>query len=265
MKPVATLTDAVSRIRQGDFSSKPLTRSSGEVRELLTQFQDMAGTIHSTQQWLEDEIEKRTRQLSDARKILEISLRHERDGRETQANLMALMAHEMRSPIAVIGNTAQMLNMLVLTERPDLVPRIEKIMRSVRQLATLMDSFLTEKWLDMDKQGLNRITGDINYLCEKAAKDFIESHARPILFEPWAGNAEFSADWQLLSIAIFNLLDNANKYSSRNGEIRLKVLSNPTGELCIEVSDSGVGIPSDIQPHIFEKFARGRHESRYPR
>lgn len=221
----------------------------------------MASTIHSTQQWLEDEIEKRTHQLSDAQKILEISLYHERDARETQANLMALMAHEMRSPVAVISNTAQMLNMLVKSDRPDLLPRIEKILRSVTQLATLMDNFLTEKWLDMDKQGLNRVTGDLNRFCAEASKDFIENYARPIHFEPWTGDARFCADWQLVQIAIFNLLDNARKYSSQDGEIRLKVLSCKTDMLCIEVSDQGMGIPCDLQPHVFEKFARGRHEA----
>ena len=261
LKPVATLSDAVSRIRQGDFSSKPWTESSGEVKELISQFQAMAGTIYSTQQWLEDEIAKRTHQLIDARNILEISLHHERDGRETQANLMALMAHEMRSPIAVIGNTTQMLNMLMKSDRPDLLPRIEKIMGSVRQLAMLMDNFLSEKWLDMDKQGLNRGTGDLNQFCADAQKQFAENYANPVRFEPWSGDARFCADWKLLQIALSNLLDNASKYSPRNEEILMKVLSCKPGVLCIEVSDHGAGIPLDLQPHIFEKFARGRHEA----
>jgi signal transduction histidine kinase len=259
LKPVAALSEAVARIRKGDFSSPPSTESSGEVRELMAQFHDMAGAVYSTQQWLEDEIAKRTRQLSDAQKILEISLHHERDGRETQANLMALMAHEMRSPIAVIGNTAQMLNMLVQSDRPDLLPRVDKIMDSIRRLAGLMDNFLSEKWLDMDKQGLNRVTGDLNLFCAEAVRSFTEQQGRPIRLEQCPGNASLCADWQLLQIAISNLLDNAAKYSSPNREILLKVLSSKTGMLCIEVSDHGVGIPSDLQPRIFEKFARGRH------
>lgn len=261
LKPVATLSDAVSRIRQGDYSSIPLGESSGEVQELVSRFHNMADAIQSTQQWLEDEIEKRTRQLSDAQKILEISLHHERSGRETQANLMALMAHEMRSPVAVISNTAQMLNMLAQSDRPDLLPRIEKIMRSVRELATLMDNFLTEKWLDMDRQGLNRVRGDLNQFCMEALENFIENHARYIHFAPLNGDAGFCGDWQLLRIAISNLLDNANKYSPGNAEIQLRVLSCKTDILCIEVSDRGFGIPQDLQPQVFEKFARGRHEA----
>lgn len=261
LKPVATLTDMVTRIRRGDFSAKPVPDSRGEVHELILQFHEMAGAIHNTQQWLEDEIEKRTRQLSDAQKILEISLNHERDGRETQANLMALMAHEMRSPVAVISNTVQMLNMLAQTERPDWLPRIEKIMRSIRQLSVLMDNFLTEKWLDMDKSGLNREMGDLNTLCAAVTENFVESYARFIHFTPLDGDARTCADWQLIRIAILNLLDNAHKYSSRNDEICLSVLSDKTDMLCIEVSDHGMGISPALQSHVFDKYARGRHEA----
>ncbi len=260
LKPVATLTNMVSRIRRGDFSTKPIKESRGEVYELILQFHEMAGAIHNTQQWLEAEIEKRTRQLSDAQKVLEISLHHERDGRETQANLMALMAHEMRSPVAVISNTAQMLNMLAQSESPEWLPRIEKIMRSVRQLSVLMDNFLTEKWLDMDKHGLNREMGDLNQFCAVVTENFVESYARFVHFEPLDSDARICADWQLIRIAILNLLDNAHKYSSRNDEICLNVLSCKTNMLCIEVSDHGVGISSDLQAHIFDKYARGRHE-----
>ncbi|MDD5058055.1 MAG: ATP-binding protein [Sideroxydans sp.] len=261
LKPVATLTDAVSRMRQGDYSSRKLKKSSGEVQELITQFHDMSEAIFNTQQWLEEEIEKRTRQIKDAKKILEISLKRERDGRETQANLMALMAHEMRSPIAVISNTAQMMDMLAQTDCPTLQPRIGKIMRSVRELATLMDTFLSEKWLDMDKQGLNRMMGDLNQLCMEVVANLVDSHHRTIRFVPLDGEAKFCADWPLVRIAVINLLDNASKYSSSENEICLKILSGETGMLCVEVSDRGVGIPPELQPRIFEKFARGQHEA----
>lgn len=261
LKPVAILTDAVSRIRRGDYSSKPKEKSSGEVRELLSQFSHMSDSIYNTQQWLESEIEKRTHQLNDAQQILEISLQHERDGRETQANLMALMAHEMRSPIAVIGNTAQMLEMLVQKDRPEWLPRIEKILRSLRQLSLLMDNFLTEKWLDMDKRGLNRETGDLNQLCAVVTENFIENQVRHVHFEPMKGDTGICADWQLLRIAIINLLDNAGKYSSPVDEISLKVTSCQPNWLCIEVADRGMGMPPELQTHVFEKFARGRHET----
>jgi len=261
LKPVAMLTEAASRIRNGDYSSTLPEEGSGEVRELASQFHDMADAIYNTQHWLESEIEKRTRQLVDARKMLEVSLQHERNGRETQATLMALMAHEMRSPVAVIGNTAQMLNLLAQSEHPDWVPRIEKIMRSVRRLSVLMDNFLTEKWLDMDKQGLNRESGDLNRLCAEITANFIESHIRPINFIPLKEDAILCADWQLVQIAIANLLDNASKYSSLDDRITLKIIACKPEMLCIEVSDDGLGIPTEFQSQVFEKFARGQHEN----
>jgi signal transduction histidine kinase len=134
-------------------------------------------------------------------------------------------------------------------------------MRSVRELATLMDTFLSEKWLDMDKHGLNRANGDLNQLCAETTEHFVDTHFRPVHFEPCDVDASICADWQLVRIAVLNLLDNASKYSSHSDEISLKVLCDKTGLLCIEVSDHGMGISSELQPHIFDKFARGRHEA----
>jgi len=263
LKPVAMLTVATARIRQGDFSSEPfMERDGGEVGKLALQLHDMADSIHNTQHWLEEQIEKRTRQLADAKKMLEISLQHEKNGRETQTNLLALMAHEMRSPVAVISNTAQMLNILVQSDHPDWQPRIEKILRSIRQLTSLMDNFLTEKWLDMDKHGLDRKIGDLNQVCAEIVANFIEEQAhRPIRFEPWNGDTRIYADWELVKIAVVNLLGNAGKYTSSNADIALKILPCKADMLCIEVSDRGSGISPEIQPHIFEKFIRGQQES----
>ena len=237
LRPVAVLTDAAARISRGDYAPAPLEKGSGEVGQLATQFQVMADAVYKTHNWLEDEIEKRTRQLTDAKKMLEISLQQEKDSRETQANLLALMAHEIRSPVAVIGNTAQMLNALAQAERPDWQPRIEKIMDAVRQLAQLMDNFLAEDRLSMKGIGLELQEGDLNVFCAELVDKLAKSHNRAIRFHPYGGDARVAADWQLIGIAIGNLVDNAVKYSPPESEIGLSVLPGKACTLCIEVVD----------------------------
>ena len=265
LKPVAALTKAVTHIRKGN-SRMAVTEnsSSSEVSELATQFNFMADAIYNTQHWLEAEIKSRTHELSEAKELLELSLQKEKFGREIQANLMALMAHEMRSPIAVISNTAQMLNVLAQSGHPDWQPRIEKIRHSVKQLSSLMDNFLTEQWLDMDKYGLNMEPGELNRFCADITLKFVSSHARAIDFETCVGNTRLYADWELLRIAIGNLIDNACRYSPAHEHIFLRILSHDDEFLCIQVSNRGSGISPEIQSRIFEKFSRGEHENSIP-
>jgi signal transduction histidine kinase len=260
LEPSARLADVVSQIQRGDFSIASAQESSGEAQELAEKFRNMAAAVHSTQHWLETEIEKRTHQLSDARKVLEISLAHEREGRETQASLLALMAHEMRNPVAVIGNTAQMLKVLAQSESPDLLPRIEKIMGSVRRLSALMDNFLTEKWLDMDKHGPHFEQVNLNQACAEIAAHFADRPNQHVRFESVTGDALIDADWKLIEIAVTNLLDNACKYSAANSEILLRLLQPDANTFCVEVSNQGERIPTGLQMRIFEKYARGEHE-----
>lgn len=260
LKPVGMLTDAASRIRRGEYPALELkNKGGGEVQQLASQFRDMEAALFHTQEWLESEIEKRTAQLQDAQHVLEISLLREREGKETQAHQMAIMAHEMRNPIAVIGNTAQMMQILSQTEHKELLPRIEKITRAVRQLAGLMDNFLSEKWLEMGQRGLHRTKGDLNRVCATAIGNTTERHTRRIQFVPLDSEATLYADWELLRIAVANLLDNACKYSCLDGVIVLKVLSHDANFLCLEVTDCGAGIPSHLQDRILEKYARGHH------
>lgn len=223
--------------------------------------QKMVDTLRHNEQSLEVQINERTHQLTDAMKMLEISLQQEKDGRETQANLLALMAHEIRSPVAVIGNTAQMLNVLAQAEQPGWQPRIEKIMDAVRQLAKLMDNFLAEDRLSMKSAGLELQEGDLNVFCTKLVDTLAISHNRAIRYEPYGGDARLSADWQLIGIAIGNLIDNAVKYSPQDGEISLRVLPGTAGTLCVGVTDHGAGIAPELQQRIFEKFIRGKHGS----
>lgn len=261
LRPVAVLTDAAARISRGDYAPAPMEKGSGEVGQLATQFQVMTDAVYRTHNWLEDEIGKRTRQLTDAKKMLEISLQQEKDSREAQANLLALIAHEIRNPIAVIGNTAQMLNALAQAERQEWQPRIEKIMGAVRQLAQLMDNFLAEERLSLKSVGKELQDGDLNVFCAELVGTLAKSHNRVIRYQPYGGDARIAADWQLIGIAIGNLIDNAVKYSQPDREIGLSLVPGKTGTLCVEVADQGVGIAPELHQRIFEKFIRGQHGS----
>lgn len=261
LRPVAALTDAAARISRGDYAPAPLEKGSGEFGQLATQFQAMADTVYRTHHSLEEEMGMRTRQLTDAKKMLEISLQHERDSREAQANLLALVAHEIRNPIAVIGNTAQMLNALAQTEQPDWQPRIEKIIGAVRQLAQLMDNFLAEERINMKSDVIELQDGDLNFFCAELVGTLAKSHNRTIRYQPYDGDAAVVADWQLVGIAIGNLIDNAVKYSPPDGEIALSLVPGKAGTLCVEVADQGPGIAPELQKRIFEKYIRGQHGS----
>lgn len=263
LKPVAVLTAASDRIRQGDYAGAPAEKGEGEIGQLAAQFQAMRHAVHKTHNWMEEEIKKRTRELSDAKEMLEVSLQQEKNSRENKANLLSLMAHEIRSPIAVIGNTAQMLNALAQTKQPDWQPRIEKIMGAVLQLAVLINKFLDEDRIDMKDNELSLQMRDLNIFCEELADTLASNHGRSIRYTPWEGDAMLLGDWHLISIAIGNLIDNAIKYSPPDSSIGLRIVQEKENMLCVEVTDQGQGIAPELQQRIFnEKFIRGEHGSK---
>ena len=64
------------------------------------------------------------------------------------------------------------------------------------------------------------------------------------------------ADEEALRQILDNLIDNAIKYTPDGGRIRVRCSLEPRGRVCLEVADSGVGIPRDDQPRVFERFYR---------
>lgn len=262
LQPIAVLTAASDRIRQGDYARASPRKGSGEIGRLTAQFQAMRRAVHKTHNWMDDEIRKRTQQIRDAKEMLEVSLQQERNRRENQANLLSLMAHEIRNPIAVIGNTAQMLNTLAYAQQPDWQPRIEKIMGAVLQLSVLMNKFLDEDCINMSGNELDLKMDDLNDFCGRLANALAANYRHPIHYSPCSENSMLLADWHLIGIAIGNLLDNAIKYSPPDGKIDMCIIQNKAGMLCVEVTDQGSGIAPELQQRIFnEKFIRGEHKS----
>ena len=105
--------------------------------------------------------------------------------------------------------------------------------------------------------------GDLNIFCGDLVNTFAANQSRSIRYTPWNGDAMLLADWHLIGIAIGNLIDNAIKYSPPDSTIELRIVQDQANILCIEVTDRGPGIATELQQHIFvEKFIRGEHGSK---
>jgi signal transduction histidine kinase len=182
-----------------------------------------------------------------------------------KAEFVSVASHELKTPLSVIKGFVSLLHDGIYGEVPE---EQRKILRSVgdqtdrlaRLIQQLLDVSRLEAGgvrLDLSPFGLhgflNELTTSFDVLAYQSDMDFalIEDAQLP---ETLVGDAD------RLNEVIGNLLSNAFKFTPRGGTIRLKAAARD-GEVVIEVSDSGVGIPADQLPRIFEKFYQVENEA----
>jgi two-component system phosphate regulon sensor histidine kinase PhoR len=178
---------------------------------------------------------------------------------EMKKDFISNMTHELKTPIANIAIASEMLKNIPLSmgiEKikmyADIIEKENKRLEGqVERVLTM--AFLEEKNMDLKKEIL-----DVNKLLENIVNTFsprIEQKNGSIVFEQNAKNAKIEADKFHLSNVIYSLLDNADKYSPQNPNIRLKTANTHSG-ICITISDNGIGMNKENQKKIFEKFYR---------
>jgi signal transduction histidine kinase len=189
-------------------------------------------------------------------------LRHriESDAREDHANLIAMLAHEIRTPVAVIDAALQSLRILDDQAPPDRQLRHERIERALGRLSQLMDLATARDRLDvtnwtqtLDDCDLPELSREVIDILGGPARQRVQLHSAPDL-------RCVKADSRMLRYALLNLVDNAMKYSP--AETQVEVTIEPalaaTGEpgLTWTVRDRGHGIaPADAEK-VFEKYYR---------
>lgn len=179
----------------------------------------------------------------------------EKTHREDQDNLLAMITHEIRTPIAVIDAATQTLVALDETPSADREERYERIRRSVDRLSVLLDLAEAQTRSDVDNWTLAQ------GMFEPAA---LTAEAVGLLGSPLAQRFEVTAveplprligDDRMLRFALLNLLDNAGKYSPTGTPVRVRI-EDAAGGVTWRVEDDGPGIPPGMEEKIFEKYVR---------
>lgn len=184
-----------------------------------------------------------------------ISQLQDTDRRKTE--FLATLAHELRNPLAPIRNGLQVLR--YAGNQGEMAEQARSMMdRQVGQMVHIIDDLLDVSRISRGKLELRKETIELATVIQSAMETcspLIEQAGHKLTVTMPQESIRLEGDPVRLSQAVGNLLSNAAKYTDEGGEIELSV-SRENDTATISVKDSGVGIPTEMQPRIFEMFTQ---------
>ena len=220
--PLRSLVAAARRIGRGDLSSEVRVAGDDEIGEVARTFNAMASDL--------------------------------RQAEESRRQLLADIAHELGTPLAVLqANLEGMLDGVVEPSAERLATlhtQSQVLTRLVRDLRDL--SLAQQGRLPLDRRSVD-LTVVVHDVAEMT-RPLVEEKGISLAVEAPAP-VPVVADRERVAQILHNLLANAVRYTGPGGRIRISVTSADS-ETRVEVADSGSGIPEDELPYIFDRFHR---------
>ncbi len=190
------------------------------------------------------------------RKEIEHALR-EADRRKNQ--FLAVLSHELRNPLAPIRNSLFALDRVV--PGGDQARRARAVIeRQTEQLTRLVDDLLDVTRITRGKIQLHRRRLELNELVRRTVEDhqsLFEKNEVSLEVAPAEGPVYVDADWSRLAQVVGNLLQNAAKFTGREGRTRVAVTTDGAlRKAVIRVTDTGVGMTPRMLSRLFEPFSQ---------
>ncbi len=177
---------------------------------------------------------------------------------QMRSEFVANVSHELRTPLSILRGYIETLLDAPETSRAELRRILGVMDRHSQRLGLLVEDLLTLAQLESPNSNLQFGNVRLDELFLTVARDwekkFAEKHLK-VAVDLAPGLPTIRADESRLQEILYNLLDNAVKYTPENGEIRLRIEQRES-EIALSVSDSGHGIPKEDLPRIFERFYR---------
>ena len=187
-------------------------------------------------------------------------MKAEQDLREADRRkdeFLAMLAHELRNPLAPISAAAQLLKMPGL--KPELINKTSGIIgRQVGHMTSLIDDLLDVSRVTRGLIVLERKRLEIMAVVTDAieqVRPIINARRQDLSVRVPPGAIELIGDQKRLVQVLTNLLNNAAKYTAEGGSLELSVATTPT-MVSVGVRDNGIGIPANLLPHVFDLFTQ---------
>lgn len=232
--PVLALSEATHRMKEGDLS----TRVSFQRTHQTTEFVILADSFNGMAQRIENTISTLKTFVSDA-------------------------AHELHTPLTALHTNLE----LALDEQNSTTRTqyLESAQEQSRRLEGLVSGLLDLSRIEAAGSTPIKTVLNPTHLIQQISTQFASSAemiGQTFVLELTDEQVEINANEMQLRRILVNLLENAQKFTPPGGTITLHV-SSEYDQLIIKVQDTGIGIPEEDLPNLFDRFHRGRNTSRY--
>lgn len=224
-QPLLSMKDATNRLAKGEYKQLIHVKGKDEIGQLAQSIQQLGEQL----QYFED----------------------------TRNEFLSAVSHELRTPLTYIKGYSDILSKGIIKNKEEQAEYLAIINRETNRLSFLVNDLFEMSKLEVGKFQLNKESGNINTIIEKSAsslKPIAEKKGitfRLILSEEIP---EIPIDIQRIEQVVYNLIENAVKYSD-SGEVVLRTfIKNKTA--VIEIADRGIGIPQQELSKIWERFYR---------
>lgn len=233
------LAEFVEALRSGQVDS--IVGAGGESKILRL----LDATVVEENERLMRELSRSNAELEEASRI--------------KSEFLAKMSHELGTPLnSIIGFTEAMIHDTKGSPAGKLVRQLGNVHRNAQNLLALINDILDISKIEADRLTLARQSVDVTTLiteCIESAEPLVKKNAvelRLQLDESLVCHPDWTGDALRLRQIVLNLLSNAAKFTERGHvEVRASVTD---GSLIIEVEDTGIGVPQQQLPRIFDDF-----------
>ncbi|MBP1622749.1 MAG: integral rane sensor signal transduction histidine kinase [Acidobacteria bacterium] len=254
-RPIRGMADAARKIADGDYSQKVEVSSDDEIGFLANNFNNMVSELvrahQELKEWnetLERKVEQRTAELKTVQAHLIQSAKLAGVGK-----LAAGVAHEINNPLTcVLTNSSLILSDLPPDDprREDLQAIVDETLRCRKIVKGLLD-FARQTKPQKQKLDLNKVAGDVIALVRNQAS--FQNISIDAELDP--GIPSVLADADQMRQVVLNIILNAADAMPQGGKILVRSSFNSkSSRAVLRISDTGPGIPADIQDKMFEPF-----------
>lgn len=239
VRPLKRMSQLAASIRAGDYDQSIKTKRSDEIGEL-------GGALNEMAQKLKADIEA----LKHAEKL--------------KSEFLIISSHNFRTPLTVITGYLDLLRDVSLDKQTrEYMDTIETYAKQLNQLTNDMLTVAELEGNDKPKVSLETINLSemLHNLVPSVEKHLVKKQQQ---LETLFGDADTTVEVHAtyLQTALWNLIDNASKFSPEKGTVTLAV-QKTADEVLIDVKDTGTGIGEEEKAHLFTKFHRGTSIMQY--